>query len=576
MKFGIAARLGLALTLVAIISGGTTGFITYRDSRDRLVEEAQQRLIATATVAARRLSVTLEQAGREVLFLSSDPDAAGLLAAAPERAPSPWQSHYADDLASNFQRLMALNPHFAEIRLIDRDDFGLERIRVVRDENAQPQRVADAELREKGHLEYVSHGLTIPAGTLFGSPLTLRRAGGAQEGLGDPTLIITAAVADRQGKTLGLVVLNLRLDALFQDIVRDLPPYHALYLTNRLGDYLLHPDPNKAFAFERGQQARVQDEFPQAARLLDHQGLREPVLVEPDDDQGGRVAVFIRQEVAGSVSGAGFIFGLAQPVGELMKASSALTTRVGQVMLIFSAAALALAMLIARAMTRPLREMAHAVQHFSECGEKLSLPIERNDEIGFLARAASAAQHRIADTLAALEGKRSELAHLARHDPLTGIANRRLFAERAEMALARANRSGQMLAVLLIDLDDFKPVNDRFGHAAGDAVLVAVASRLQALVRETDTVARIGGDEFAILLEAIEDREHIEPVVRKLLDEIVKAVPWDEGELRVGASIGIKVFPDGNDSLDSLMSGADQAMYRAKTGGGARFAFFED
>jgi diguanylate cyclase (GGDEF)-like protein len=224
-------------------------------------------------------------------------------------------------------------------------------------------------------------------------------------------------------------------------------------------------------------------------------------------------------------------------------------------------------MLLARAMTRPLRDMAHAVQHFAECGEALPLPEQRSDEIGLLAQAAASAQRRIAETLAELEKNRSELAHLAHHDPLTGVPNRLLFTERAELALARAKRSGQKLAMLLIDLNDFKPVNDEKGHAAGDAVLIAVARRMQELVRETDTVARIGGDEFAILLEGLHSQQDVEPVVHKLLDAIAQPIPWLEFELCVRASIGINFYPNGADELDLLMSGADQAMYQAKASG---------
>ncbi len=572
MNFGIAARLGLTLLLVAVLSGGATGYLTYLDSRARLVEEAQQRLIATATVAARRLSVTLEHAGREVLQLSGNPEAANLL-----RPPGPAGAnphpHLSADLAEQFKRVLALNPQFAELRLIDRDDFGVERLRVARDATQQPWRVAEEDLRETGHLEYVRNGLAVPAGMLYASPLTLRKAGGVQAGLGEPTLIVTSVVADAAGEAKGLLVLNLNLSALFREAQSDLPPRHTLYLTNQSGDYLLHPDPMKAFAFERGRRARVQDDFPDVARLVGGSTSSEPVLVQPDDNQGAQLAAFIRRDVAGGVNGTSFVFGLAQPIDDLMTSSRALAQRVIQVMLVFSAAALVLALLLGRAMTRPLREMAHAVQRFSESGEVLPLPVGRSDEIGLLARAAAASHRRIAETLAALEANRVELSHQARHDPLTGVANRLLFAECAEQAIARARRSGQMLAVLLLDLDGFKAVNDKHGHAAGDEVLIATARRIREQVRETDTVARLGGDEFAVLVEGLHSSADLLPVVQKLLAAIAQPVSCIVADVSVGASIGINFSSDGAVDLDSLMRGADQAMYRAKTGGTA-YAFF--
>lgn len=571
MNFGIAARLGLTLLLVAVLSGGATGYLTYLDSRARLVEEAQQRLIATATVAARRLSVTLEHAGREVLQLSGSPPVVNLLRPG-GAAGRISHRNTSTDLAAQFMRVLALNPQFEELRLIDRNDFGVERLRVTRDATQQPLLVAEDELREKGHLEYVRRGLTIPAGELYGSPLTLRKSGGVQAGLGEPTLIITSVVADAAGEVRGLLVLNLNLSAVFRDALSDLPPRHALYLTNQLGDYLLHPDPQKAFAFERGRQARVQDDFPEAVRLIGARGETAPVLVQPEADRGAQLAAFIRQDVAGGLSGTSFVFGLAQPVDDLMSSSRALAQRVIQVMLLFSAAALVLALLLGRAMTRPLREMAQAVQRFSESGEVLPLPVDRSDEIGLLARAAAESHRRIAETLAALEANRVELSHQARHDPLTGVANRLLFAERAELAIARARRSGQMLAVLLLDLDGFKAVNDQYGHAAGDEVLIATARRIREQVRETDTVARLGGDEFAVLVEGVQSSADVVPVVEKLLAAISQPVSCVVADVCVGASIGINFYPDGGSDLDLLMRGADQAMYQAKAGC-AEYAF---
>jgi len=565
VKFGIAARLGVTLTLVALVSGGATGYMTYRESRERLVEEAQQRLIATATVAARRLSVTLEHAGRQVLMLSSGPEAVALLKRDVRTAPSLGRWHLQDNLASLFERQLRLNPLFAELRLIDREDFGAERLRVVRDGEQGVRRIDENDLREKGHLEYVRQGLTVPAGQLYGAPLTLRQAGGVQAGLGEPTLIITSVVVDAAGEVQGLVVLNLSLATLFRETLSDLPPRHVLYLTNRLGDYLLHPDPEKAFAFERGGRARVQDDFPETARLIGRAMPAAPVLVKPGETQQTHLAAFIRQEVAGGVSGSSFVFGLAQPLDDLLSSSRALAERGLQVMLMFSAAAIVAALLLARAMTRPLRDMALAVQRFSESGMVLPLPVMRSDEIGQLARAAAASHGRIAETLATLEQNRSELAHLARHDPLTGIANRLLFAERAEHALARAKRNGQRLAVLLIDLDGFKAVNDANGHAAGDEVLVVVSRRMRGLVRESDTLARLGGDEFVVLIEGVlAGEDGVIQVAQKLLAAIAQPIPWGQGALTVAASIGINCYPEGGEEFDALMKGADQAMYRAK------------
>ncbi len=160
--------------------------------------------------------------------------------------------------------------------------------------------------------------------------------------------------------------------------------------------------------------------------------------------------------------------------------------------------------------------------------------------------------------------------HLAYHDPLTGLANRRLLTDRLEQAVALARRRGNHVAVLLLDLDDFKIINDTDGHSVGDAVLTTVAQRLRLAVRASDTVARLGGDEFVILLPEVESAEATTILADKVVSTISEPVYSDERSYRIGASLGIAIFPGSGESADELLQNADRAMYGAKTAGGRR------
>ncbi len=167
----------------------------------------------------------------------------------------------------------------------------------------------------------------------------------------------------------------------------------------------------------------------------------------------------------------------------------------------------------------------------------------------------------------------SRLRELANADPLTGLVNRNLLYDRAAQALSQCRRNKCRAAFLFIDLDGFKPINDQLGHAAGDMVLRQVSSRLQHCVRESDTVARFGGDEFVLLLQGIVSREAVSDMAQKVLDTISAEIMVAGEPCHVGASIGISLYPEDGDTIEAVLNAADQAMYRAKAAGRHRYLF---
>ncbi len=167
-----------------------------------------------------------------------------------------------------------------------------------------------------------------------------------------------------------------------------------------------------------------------------------------------------------------------------------------------------------------------------------------------------------------------QLRQLAFHDPLTLLANRSLFRNHVQHALALAQRAQQRVAVVFLDLDNFKNVNDSLGHDAGDRLLQTVAQRLVKVTRSTDTVARLGGDEFAILLEAVSDVRDIERITAMILDAFKVPLLLDGSEFQVAASIGV-AFSEPQDNTEQLLRNADIAMYNAKSAGKGRVAVFQ-
>ncbi len=162
------------------------------------------------------------------------------------------------------------------------------------------------------------------------------------------------------------------------------------------------------------------------------------------------------------------------------------------------------------------------------------------------------------------KAREEQLSELANHDTLTGLYNRTHLEHQLESAIARCADKGKHFALLFFDLDKFKPVNDTYGHEVGDRLLKEVASRLNAHIRKSDTVARIGGDEFIILLESLDNRKRAEDIAQKVLKGLGKTIEIDEHRIEIGASVGISIYPEDGLDLKTLMEHADKEMYDMK------------
>lgn len=170
----------------------------------------------------------------------------------------------------------------------------------------------------------------------------------------------------------------------------------------------------------------------------------------------------------------------------------------------------------------------------------------------------------------------ARIQHLAHYDVLTGLPNRILLADRMEVAIRNAARYSNKAALLFIDLDRFKPVNDSLGHGIGDKLLKTVAERMQANVRHTDTVGRLGGDEFVVLLNQIKTADDAAHVAGKLITAVKKPYRIEEHDLSLSASIGISIYPDHGSEADVLLRNADASMYRAKETGPGQYQFYSE
>ena len=219
-----------------------------------------------------------------------------------------------------------------------------------------------------------------------------------------------------------------------------------------------------------------------------------------------------------------------------------------------------------RGITKPLRNLA-AVAHAARSERAFDRRVPPADivELDDFGNDFNALLDELEAWQSHLQSENESLAHQASHDSLTGLPNRAFFEGRLMRALRNANKLGERVAVLFLDSDRFKEINDNFGHAAGDAVLMAVANRIRAQLREEDLVARLGGDEFAVLLTPLYKTEDAERIADKILAsmEIPILVPGD-AQVLTSLSIGVAVYPDHGTTPGALLNAADSAMYQAK------------
>jgi diguanylate cyclase (GGDEF)-like protein len=216
---------------------------------------------------------------------------------------------------------------------------------------------------------------------------------------------------------------------------------------------------------------------------------------------------------------------------------------------------------------KPLKKMTRKV-HLMAAGEipLQKLPVVREDEVGSLIQSFNLLVDQLHET-------QDRLKHLAHHDPLTELPNRRLFTADLSHSCALAMRQSSSLALLFIDLDGFKGINDRHGHGIGDQLLKQVAQRLNEGVRKSDRVARLGGDEFALVLMDCKGRENLVAMARKWINRLTAPYLIVGRDIHIGASIGIAVFPEHASDIETLIAKADAAMFEAKRAGANTYCF---
>lgn len=545
VKWSIALRLGALLASFSVFAAILAGYYTFDSSRERLQGRAERSLLATTQVLARHMQAGFGTVARDTAFLAD--------AAAVEQD----QGRLADLFKANLQA----HPAYLQIRFISASDYGLELVRIDR-QGDKLVRVPDDQLQEKSHFPFVFEALSLPDGEVYVSEFGINHEDAAQEAA-VPVFNMASPVV-QGGQLRGVVVVRVAAAPFLHNFNAALPTPYGFYLSNRWGDFLVHPDAAQTFGFDRGQRILIQESFPQVAALVDGRAEEAVLSQSGTDDEEARVFAFVRMPFGNADEGRFMVVGLSQPLALVQGEVLDLGRSILKILLVLSVVGVALAAGVSRLVTQPLQAMVKAAQAFSRGEAHGALPVHRGDEVGELARSFQDMEQQISRQLAELNLSRDAMAHLAHHDALTGLPNRRMFEQRLAQVLELSRRSGRSCALLFVDLDDFKAINDTRGHAVGDLVLQAVARTIVGAVRQVDTVARLAGDEFTVLCENVDSEEAALQIVTKLQHAFEPPLDIDGEPLAVRASIGLSLFPRDAQDARTLMASADAAMYRIK------------
>jgi diguanylate cyclase len=566
VKFGIGFKLSVLLASFGLLAMGIVGYYSYAASRATLVQAAQRDLLTAAQVLGQNYQSSVDDVGNDVLLLST----LAATEAALGSGTSGATQRDLNALAQTFEAMLKIHPEYFQIRLIRAAQHGLEVVRVDRDGSGLT-RVEGIDLQEKAHYPYVFKALRLKPGRVYLSDITINRELGAHAGLLKPTLRVAAPVFSGLQHASAVVVINIDLNRMFSKLKADLPASYQVYLANQWGDYLVHPDASQTFGFDQGRRILVQEAFEFVAPLVSAGGQDVVTHAQlPSWSPGGDVAAFLRLPFGGVGEGRFVVLGLSQPIADVVRETTRVAWNTVQVILVLGCIAVLLAVLVSRAVTGPLRAMARAVTLFSRQHVVSQLPYARDDELGQLARSLNDMQTTILANMEEINESRRTLRHLAQHDALTGLPNRTLCDDRIQQALSQAKRDMGRLALIYVDLDDFKSINDTYGHHAGDLLLCSAARRMEACVRNADTVGRLGGDEFMVLLATIDLEQDATLVAGKIRDALSLPFDLDGSRLSITCSIGVAIYPEHGADAITLSKSADAAMYLAKEGGGNR------
>ncbi|MDR0529893.1 MAG: diguanylate cyclase [Zoogloeaceae bacterium] len=552
--FGITFRLSIILVIFAALSSGLTGYYAYENNRALLIERAGADLQNYAQTRSYLLQTALGAVVQDIniMRIASNAETKG--------------SNPTEVLRNLAHAVIYAHPEYQDFYLINTQNWQ----EIFRVSHAQEKITISSQNSVSALRPYLLGALELAPGQFFLSDLIPSAAlplapGQDAAPRGTSSVLISAPLSQKNGlNSTFMIVAHINLNNLAAALRVDLPASRQIYLTNDKGE--------QTHLINKEQVAAVPD-------ALLWNILSRPNKMETCAECGSlsmdqkEQQIFVQSQVQSVDFGnqRAFAMVITESLDETLRQNSMLAEHLWRITFSFGVVALLLAWFFSLAITSPLKKILVSIRRFSAGENPETIPPLKKgkDEIGLLASAVEDMQNQIRIQLTALEENHQAMQYMAHHDPLTGLANRMTFTSLMENTIAQAQRHNRKFAILFIDLDKFKLVNDTHGHHVGDLLLLAVASRMKKCVRTSDVVARLAGDEFVAMLNPIHNGDEARLVGEKLLRHFNEPLVLEnEGlTLNIQASIGISLYPEHGSTPQTLIEAADGAMYNSKGSG---------
>ena len=404
VKFGIAIKLAILLSLFGILASAATGYFTFNATRDILADKATKGMIDASKLLGRGFSSMAEEVANQTRVLANTKLAYDSFG---HEEPSLIAR---ESLSDNFKSLLSVYPEYFQVRLIGAQEHGREMIRVDRDEG-QLVVIPQTHLQEKQHYPYVYKTLKLNAGEVFFSDIFINYERGPHAGLGQPTLQVASPIIDDKGEALGVLVINVDLNLMFSLLKSDMPEEYQLYLTNQTGDFLIHPNQLKTFGFDLGRQFLVQETFEPVDRIVNSGSETVTVRQVLEGNDIESIGGFTRIPFGQSTDNHFVIIGLTVPIDVVLSETSSLTETGIRVVFGLSLLGILISLIVARIFVRPLRNLVAVVHRFRDKKEVTRLSGYKQDELGLLANSIVSMQEGILTNLTSLNEQNTQLNH---------------------------------------------------------------------------------------------------------------------------------------------------------------------